>query len=119
MVNRWKTFRAILITLALFMASPLFAEGEEVVQKSDGRIDYFIACVVTAGVGMMVASCIAAISQSRAICKALEGISRQPSAAADIRGNLIIGLALIESLAIYVLVIALLLFFVNPFSALL
>ena len=44
-----------------------------------------------------------------------EGIARNPTAAGDIRGSLLLGLVLIESLAIYVLLIALILFFVNPF----
>ena len=54
----------------------------------------------------------AALGQGRAIGSALEGIARQPQAADTIRTNMIIGLALIESLAIYCLVIALILLFV-------
>ena len=46
---------------------------------------------------------------------AVEGIARNPSAAGEIRGNLILGLVLIESLVIYVLLISLILFFVVPF----
>ena len=46
---------------------------------------------------------------------AVEGIARNPSAAGEIRGNLILGLVLIESLVIYVLLISLILFFVKPF----
>ncbi|OGL47854.1 MAG: ATP synthase F0 subunit C [Candidatus Schekmanbacteria bacterium RBG_13_48_7] len=79
-------------------------------------MDYFIAVVVAAAVAMMVASSVAAIAQSRAIFKAVEGIARQPSASGKITTTMVIGLALIESLAIYVLVIALILFFANPFT---
>ena len=50
-----------------------------------------------------------------AIAAAVEGIARNPSAAGEIRGNLILGLVLIESLVIYVLLISLILFFVKPF----
>jgi F-type H+-transporting ATPase subunit c len=55
------------------------------------------------------------LAQGKAIAAALEGIARQPSAAGRIQTTMIIGLAMIESLAIYVLLIALILFFANPF----
>jgi len=49
------------------------------------------------------------IGQGRAAAGALEGIARNPGAAGQIRGPMILGLALIESLVIYALLIALLL----------
>ena len=45
-------------------------------------------------------------------------MARNPGAAGDIRTSLIIGLALIESLVIYVLLVALILLFVDPFALL-
>jgi F-type H+-transporting ATPase subunit c len=53
-------------------------------------------------------------AQARAIRSALDGIARQPEASGRISGPLLIGLGFIESLAIYVLVIALILIFANP-----
>jgi F-type H+-transporting ATPase subunit c len=53
-------------------------------------------------------------AQAKAIRAALDGIARQPEAAGKISGPLLIGLGFIESLAIYVLVIALILIFANP-----
>ena len=47
---------------------------------------------------------------------AAEAIARNPSATGDIRGALILGLVLIESLVIYVLLISLILFFLPPFG---
>ena len=64
---------------------------------------------------MAIGSAAAALAQGKAIAAALEGITRQPSAAGRIQTTMIIGLAMIESLAIYVLLIALILFFANPF----
>jgi len=55
----------------------------------------------------------AAIAQGKSIVAALEGIARQPQSAGEIRTTMIIGLALIESLAIYCLVISLILRFVR------
>lgn len=74
------------------------------------------ASILTGGFAMAVASAVAAIGQSRAISAALDGIARQPGAAPRIQTAMIIGLALIESLAIYVLLIALIIFFVKPFG---
>ena len=47
---------------------------------------------------------------------ATEAIARNPGAAGEIRGALILGLVLIESLVIYVLLISLILFFLKPFG---
>ncbi len=72
--------------------------------------------VLTGGFAMAIASAIAALAQGRAVSAALDGIARQPSAAPRIQVAMIIGLALIESLAIYVLLISLIIFFVKPFG---
>ena len=49
---------------------------------------------------------------------AAEAIARNPGAAGEIRGVLILGLVLIESLVIYVLLVTLILFFIKPFGGL-
>lgn len=55
-----------------------------------------------------------AIAMGRAITAALEALARQPEAEKSITRTLFIGLAMIESLAIYVLVIVLIILFRNP-----
>ncbi len=80
---------------------------------------YFWVTVLTAGFGMAIASAVAAFAQSRAISAALDGMARQPNAAGRIQTAMIIGLALIESLAIYVLLVSIILLFFDPFSAIL
>jgi F-type H+-transporting ATPase subunit c len=55
-----------------------------------------------------------AIAMGRAIVQALEALARQPEAEKSITRTLFIGLAMIESLAIYVLVIVLIILFRNP-----
>ncbi|MCC0062916.1 MAG: F0F1 ATP synthase subunit C [Defluviimonas sp.] len=56
-----------------------------------------------------------ALAEGRAVTAALEAIARQPEAAGTISRTLFVGLAMIETTAIYCLVIALLLLFANPF----
>lgn len=62
--------------------------------------------VIAAAFVLGIAAAAGAIGQSRAIAASVEGIARNPSAAAAIRLSMIIGLALIESLVIYALVLA-------------
>ena len=52
-----------------------------------------------------------ALGEGNAVCKALEGMARQPEAASDLRTNMILGCAVTETTGIYSLVIALLILF--------
>jgi F-type H+-transporting ATPase subunit c len=56
-----------------------------------------------------------ALAEGRAIAAAMDAIARQPEAAGTISRTLFVGLAMIETTAIYCLVIALLLLFANPY----
>jgi F-type H+-transporting ATPase subunit c len=64
---------------------------------------------IAAGLGIAIAAVGGAIGQSRAASAALEGIARNPSAASKLFTPMILGLALIESLVIYSLIISILL----------
>jgi F-type H+-transporting ATPase subunit c len=69
---------------------------------------------VVAGVAIALGTMMPALAMGRAIAGALEALSRQPEAEKTITRTLFIGLAMIESLAIYCLVIALIVLFRNP-----
>ena len=56
-----------------------------------------------------------ALAEGRAVAAAMDAIARQPDSAGTVSRTLFVGLALIETMAIYCLVIALLLLFANPF----
>jgi len=58
-----------------------------------------------------------ALGEGRAVAAAMDAIARQPEAAGTISRTLFVGLAMIETMAIYCLVIALLVLFANPFTA--
>jgi len=65
-------------------------------------VDYNIGLVALAiGLGMAIAASIGALSQSRAIWRAVEAIARQPEAGGRIFTAMIIGLALIETLVLF------------------
>jgi F-type H+-transporting ATPase subunit c len=73
-------------------------------------MDYLSMLVLAVGFPLGIAAFGGALGQGRAIASACEGIARQPEAGGAIQTAMIIGLALIESLVIYALVIAFLLF---------
>jgi F-type H+-transporting ATPase subunit c len=100
---------ALVVTAGAFFA-PVYA------QDAAGSANVVAQwSIITAGFALAFAAGLAALAQGRAVAAASEAIARNPGAAGDIRGSLLLGLVLIESLAIYVLLIALILFFVKPF----
>jgi F-type H+-transporting ATPase subunit c len=71
--------------------------------------------IIVAGVTMAGGSIAPALGEAKALSQALQSIARQPDEANSISRTLFIGLAMIESTAIYCFVIAVILIFVNPF----
>lgn len=108
--------RASFFTTAVLLATAATAAAAESAAPAGGGLSVGAVSIITGGFAMAIASAIAALAQGRAISAALDGIARQPNAAPRIQVAMIIGLALIESLAIYVLLIALIIFFVKPFG---
>ena len=96
----------------LGVASPVYAQ--EAAAGADSALVQW--SIVTAGFALAIAAVGAAIGQGMAVASATEAIARNPGAAGEIRGSLILGLVLIESLVIYVLLISLILFFLKPFG---
>ncbi|MBI4823304.1 MAG: ATP synthase F0 subunit C [Nitrospirae bacterium] len=85
---------------------------------SDAKLNYFAMAVLGCGIAIGVAAFGAAIAQGLGLSRACEGVARNPGASGKITTTLIIGLAMIESLAIYALVVVLIVFFVDPFKIL-
>jgi F-type H+-transporting ATPase subunit c len=74
-----------------------------------------IVSIIVAGLTITLGSIGPALAQGRAITQALAAMAQQPDEAATIARTLFVGLAMIESLAIYCLVVAMILIFANPF----
>lgn len=75
---------------------------------------FSLISTVVAGLVIAVGTMLPAIAMGKAIASALESLARQPEAEKTITRTLFIGLAMIESLAIYCLVVALIVLFRNP-----
>jgi len=73
-----------------------------------------ISSTIIVAIGIALGTMMPALGMGRAISKALDALARQPDAEKSITRTLLIGLAMIESLAIYCLVIMLIILFRNP-----
>ncbi len=71
--------------------------------------------VITAGLTIAIGSVGPALGEGRAVAEALGAIAQQPDEAGTISRTLFVGLAMIESTAIYCFVVAMILIFANPF----
>ncbi|MFH1258943.1 MAG: ATP synthase F0 subunit C [Elusimicrobiota bacterium] len=88
----------------------------DAVKAGAEAVPFFTWTVTAAILGLAIAAAICGLAQARVVDKAVEGIARQPETSGQIQTAMILGLAFIESLVIYVLLIALILLFFNPFT---
>jgi F-type H+-transporting ATPase subunit c len=87
----------LLVIGLILIATPIFA------QTTDNAAKFYAS-----GFGMAFASGICGLAQAKAVASSAEAMARNPGASAAIRFALLLGLVLIESLALYTLVIILL-----------
>ena len=71
--------------------------------------------IIVSGMTMAIGSIGPALGEARAVAQAISSIAQQPDASGTITRTLFVGLAMIESMAIYCFVVALILVFANPF----
>lgn len=116
-----KTLVVVLLALTMiWVAAPLcFAEEAAATGAKSSNIFYYALAALGCGIGMGLAALGTGIGMGTGLGGACEGVARNPGASGKITTTLIIGLAMIESLAIYALVVVLILIFVNPFGKLL
>jgi F-type H+-transporting ATPase subunit c len=74
-----------------------------------------VSSIVTAGFATAAGCMMPALAEGRAVASALQSLAQQPDASPTITRTLFVGLAMIESTAIYCFVISMILIFANPF----
>ncbi len=99
----------------MLFAPAAFAE-DAAASAANSKVFYYALAALGCCLAMGLAAIGAAIAQGMSLSKACEGIARNPGASGKITTTLIIGLAMIESLAIYALVVVLIVLFANPFK---
>ncbi len=99
-----KTMLIIFAVMAvLIMVTPMYAQTDAAAATASGR---GWAVPIGAGLGMALAAGLCGLGQGKATASAVESLARNPGARPGLFIFLILGLALIESLALYALVIA-------------
>ncbi len=114
-----KTLSMVLLVMALLviLAPAVFAQEAAAATSPDSaKMHYYALAAIACGIGVGIAALGTGIGQGMGLKGATDGIARNPGASGKITTTLIIGLAMIESLCIYALVVALILLFVNPFK---
>ena len=111
-----KIFMVTMLALfAVMLFAPLAFGAEAGAAVDPAKLQYYglatLGCAI--GIGLAAAGCGAGMGHG--IRGALEGTARNPAVGGKLMTTLIIGLAMIESLAIYALVIVLITFYANPF----
>jgi len=74
-----------------------------------------VASIVAAGICIAIGSIGPALGEGRALAQALSSIAQQPDESNTITRTLFVGMAMVESTAIYCFVVAMILIFANPF----
>ena len=74
-----------------------------------------IASILTSGLTIAIGSIAPALGEGRALAQALSAIAQQPDEANTITRTLFVGMAMVESTAIYCFVVSMILIFANPF----
>jgi len=105
--------------LGLLLGSPAFAEEAAKAATAIGDrmvagFGLYSAIVLAAGIGVGIAALGCGIGMGQATRGACEGIARNPELSGKLTVTMILGIALIETLVIYTLVIALILLYANP-----
>ena len=118
---RWKSV-GLVVAATAFCGAAAFAAGAPAAPASPSVANPVTAeavkgmawILLAAVLGMALAAAGAAVSQAITASAALQGIARQPEASGKIFVPMILAIVFIETLAIYTLVVALLLIFLNP-----
>ena len=77
-------------------------------------MEFFVACAFAAGFGIAIAAFGCGLGQGMGLKAAVEGIARNPESSGKVTVKMLIGLAMIESLCIYALVVSLILIYAHP-----
>lgn len=110
-----KLIRLSSAVIPIIGTSVFGAEGQEAAVKALNSPNYFLWATVAIAIGFSFTTAICGLGQGLAIRGGLEGIARQPEASDKIQITMLLGLAFIESLALFALFINIIFLFANPF----
>jgi F-type H+-transporting ATPase subunit c len=97
-----KLFVLLSLMAILMLATPVFAQGEPAAAAGAAGVNWV---AITSGFAMAIAAGLAALGQGKIAAAACEGLARNPAARAGIQLAMILGLAFVESLVLFTLVV--------------
>jgi F-type H+-transporting ATPase subunit c len=111
-----KVFSVMLLAAMMLAVMAPMALASEEGEVSEAKLAYYAMAVLGCGLGIGLAALGTGIGMGTGLSRACEGVARNPGVSGKIMTTLIVGLALIESLCIYALVVVLIVLFANPFG---
>jgi F-type H+-transporting ATPase subunit c len=111
-----KVLAGMVLLLVLAATGSLWAADAVVHKATDSSVWFFALTALGAGLSIGLGAIGAGVGQGIAVGKTQEAMARQPEMSGKLQVNMFIGLAIIESLAIYALVVSLILLYGNPFK---
>lgn len=118
-----KKFTTVLLIMlmALSAFAPVAFAEEAAAAAASGadmaaKLSYYALAVIGCGLAIGLAALGTGIGMGTGLSRACEGVARNPGVSNKIMVTLIVGLAMIESLAIYALVVVLIVLYANPFG---
>jgi F-type H+-transporting ATPase subunit c len=104
----------LIVALILLFANPLEGRVSEAAAQGGDAMWFLVLASVGAAVAINLGTMLASIGQGKVVESAVESIAEQPEAQDEISRSLYISLALLESLALYALIVSLILLYANP-----
>ncbi len=116
-----KVIVMMILAMALMLVATAAFATEAAAPAAGGsdaaaKLSFFGTVAFASAIGIGIAALGTGIGMGLGIGRAVEGIARNPEASGKIMTSMIVGLALIESLAIYTLVVVLILLYAKPFG---
>jgi F-type H+-transporting ATPase subunit c len=108
--------KVVLLTMVALLSMAAVALAETNPQVAAAGLNVYYGVVLAAGLGIAIAAFGTGIGQGLGLSRAVEGVARNPEASGKITVTMLIGLAMIESLCIYALVVALILLYAYPMA---
>ena len=106
----------MLLVLGLVLVASAAFAAEAAAAPEAAKMSFYASVALASAIGIGIAAMGTGIGMGMGIGRAVEGIARNPEASGKIMTTMIVGLALIESLAIYTLVVVLILLYAKPFG---
>jgi F-type H+-transporting ATPase subunit c len=108
--------KTVLAPMFMLLGATLVAASEAVAPGGMAAATYFGQSLLASGVGVGIAAGGCGIGMGLVIAATVQGIARQPELQSKLQMTMFLGFALIEAQVLYVLFLAIIFIFANPFA---